>query len=212
MFTGLGERLTASQVTAELTAAIAALTGSALAVLDRLEEIANAISDDNDVYQLLLALINSEQASLAIPSAVRLNFSSGSNVRNPEVTGNTTLTDNTNRVTLNITGVSSVDFTAYQSTVTRPLAGKQATLVSSSNVGQEILSGNTVKRIKFYGGNGSTTSDSNKVLVQMLGHSQAQFNTLLVAKQFTLARNSDGRRDLDRLHCSAHTRHGRRDG
>ena len=52
--TGLGERPTASQVTSEISAAINALTGSAPAHLNTLEEIANAINDDNDVYQTLL--------------------------------------------------------------------------------------------------------------------------------------------------------------
>ena len=99
--TGLGERPTASEVTSEIAAAINALTGSAPALLNTLEEIANAINDDNDVYQTLLALINSKQASLVIPSAVGINFLSGTNVRNLEVTGNATLTDNTNRVSLN---------------------------------------------------------------------------------------------------------------
>ena len=69
--TGLGERHTASQVTAEITAAIAALTGSAPALLNTLEEIANAINDDNDVYQTLLSLINSKQARLLIPKCRR---------------------------------------------------------------------------------------------------------------------------------------------
>ena len=71
---GLGERPTASEVTAEISTAIATLTGSAPALLDTLGEIANAINDDNDVYQTLLALINSKQASLLIPSAVGINF------------------------------------------------------------------------------------------------------------------------------------------
>ena len=194
--TGLGERPTASQVTSEIAAAINALTGSAPALLDTLEEIANAINDDNDVYQTLLALINSKQASLLIPSAVGINFLSGTNVRNLEVSGNATLTDNTNRVTLNIAGVSSGDFTAYQSTVTSALAAKQATLVSGSSVGQEILSGNTVKRIRFYGGNVSTTNDANEILVQMLGYSQAQVNALLNAKQATLTSNSGTGEDI----------------
>ena len=188
--TGLGERPTASQVTAEISAAVSALSGSAPALLNTLEEIANAINDDNDVYQTLLTLINSKQASLTIPSAVGLSFLSGTNVRNLEVTGNATLTDNTNRVTLNIAGVSSGDFSAYQSTVTSALASKQATLVSGSSVGQEILSGNTIKRIRFYGGNVSTTSTQDEVLVQMLGYSQAQINNLLAAKQATLTSNS----------------------
>ena len=188
--TGLEERPTASQVTSEIAAAINALTGSAPALLNTLEEIANAINDDNDVYQTLLALINSKQTSLLIPSAVGINFLSGTNLRNLEVTGNGILTDNTNRVTLNITGVSSGDFTTYQSTVTSALASKQATLVSGSSVGHEILTGNTIKRIRFYGGNVSTTSDANEILVQMLGYSQAQVNTLLATKQATLASNS----------------------
>ena len=80
--TGLGERPTGIQVTAEIAAAISALTGSAPALLDTLEEIAAAINDDNDVYQTLLALVNSKQASLTIPSVVGLNFLSGTNVRN----------------------------------------------------------------------------------------------------------------------------------
>ena len=133
--TGLGERPTASEVTAEISAAISALTGSAPVLLDTLAEIAAAINDDNDVYQTLLALINSKQASLVIPSGVGLNFLSGTNVRNLEVTGNATLTDNTNRVTLNIAGVSSGDFSSYQSTVTSALAVKNATLASGGGVG-----------------------------------------------------------------------------
>ena len=144
--TGLGEGPTASQVTSEIAAAINALTGSAPALLDTLGEIANAINDDNDVYQMLLALINTKQASLVSPSAVGINLLSGTNVRNLEVTGNGTLTDNTNRLTLNLTGVSSGDFTTYHSTVTSALAGKQATLVSGSSVGHEILSGSTIKK------------------------------------------------------------------
>ena len=58
--TGLGERPTATQVTAEIAAAISALTGSAPALLDTLEEIANALNDDNDVYQTILTLLNSK--------------------------------------------------------------------------------------------------------------------------------------------------------
>ena len=93
-------------------------------------------------------------------------------------------------MSLNITGVSSGDFTAYQSTVTSALAAKRATLVSGSSVGHEILSGNTVKRIRFYAGNVSTTKDANEILVQMLGYSQAQVNALLNAKQITLTSSS----------------------
>ena len=193
--TGLGERPTASEVTAEIQAAIDALTGSAPVLLDTLAEIAAAINDDNDVYQTLLALINSKQASLAIPSGVGLNFLSGTNVRNLEVSGNATLTDNTNRVTLNITGVAQGDFSAYQSTVTSALASKQSTLVSGSSVGQEILSGNVIKRIRFYGGNVSTTSTQDEVLVQLLGFSQAQVNTLWPPNRtFWLAIRVQGRR------------------
>ena len=98
-----------------------------------------------------------------------LGFLSGSNIRNLEVTGNGTLTDNTNRLTINIAGVSSGDFTAYQSTVTSAFAGTQATLVSGSSVRHEILSGNTIKRIRFYGGKVSTTNDQNEVLAQLSG-------------------------------------------
>ena len=36
----------------------------------------------------------------------------------------------------------------------------------------------------------STTSDANEILVQMLGYSQAQVNTLLATKQPTLVSNS----------------------
>ena len=88
---GLGSRLLTSEVTAEISAAISALTGSAPALLDTLGEIAAAINDDNDVYQTLLALINSKQASFVIPSAVGLSFLSGTSLRNLEVTGQGTL-------------------------------------------------------------------------------------------------------------------------
>ena len=111
-------------MTAEIAAAIDALTGSAPVLLDTLSENALAINNDDDVYQTILTLLNSKQASLTIPSGVGLNFLSGTSVRNLEVTGNATLTDNTNRVTLNIAGVASGDFSSYQSTVTSALAGK----------------------------------------------------------------------------------------
>ena len=46
--TGLGERPTAIEVTAQISAAIDALTGSAPVLLNTLGEIANALNDDNE--------------------------------------------------------------------------------------------------------------------------------------------------------------------
>ena len=44
------DRPTATEVTAEITAAIYALKGNAPALLDTLDEIANALNDDHDDY------------------------------------------------------------------------------------------------------------------------------------------------------------------
>ena len=63
------DRPTATEVTAQITAAINALKGDAPALLDTLDEIANALNDDHDVYNTLLGRINTKQPLLSVPSA-----------------------------------------------------------------------------------------------------------------------------------------------
>ena len=71
------DRPTSTEVTAEITAAIDALKGDAPGLLDTLGEIADALNDDHDVYNTLLAFINAKQASLTVPSAAGLRCSEG---------------------------------------------------------------------------------------------------------------------------------------
>ena len=58
---GFGERPTGAQATAEITAAINALKGNVGPLMDTLEEISQSLSNDNDVYNTLLAFINAKQ-------------------------------------------------------------------------------------------------------------------------------------------------------
>ena len=88
--TGFGERPTASQITAEITAAINALKGNAPALLDTLDEIANALSDDHDVYNTLLAFINAKNPLLSVPSASGVTLLKNNDMRRLAVTTNAT--------------------------------------------------------------------------------------------------------------------------
>jgi hypothetical protein len=65
--TGLGERPTQSQITAQIAATVDALRGSAPGLLDALDEIAQAINDDADVYQTILGIIGQKQATITLP-------------------------------------------------------------------------------------------------------------------------------------------------
>ena len=85
------DRPTSSEVTAEITAAINALKGSAPALLDTLDEIANALNDDNDVYNTLLAFINAKNPLLSVPSAAGVTLLKNNDMRRLEVTGNATI-------------------------------------------------------------------------------------------------------------------------
>ena len=128
--TRFADRPTASEVTTEIAAAINALKGGAPALLDTLDEIANALNDDHDVYNTLLAFINAKQATLTVPSASGLSLLSGTNLRRLEVSGNATLSDNTDRLTLNVSGVSAATFASHQTSVATSLGQKQDTLSS----------------------------------------------------------------------------------
>ena len=184
----LQDRPTASQVTAEITAAINALKGDAPGLLDTLGEIADALSDDHDVYNTLLAFINAKQPTLSIPSAAGISLLSGTDMRRQEISGNATITDNTNRLTLDVSGVSAATFASHQTSVVTRLGQKQATLLSGGGTGVHILStaNNVVRRIRLYG-NVSTTSHANEMLVHVMGRTDAQVDTLLNAKQNTLS-------------------------
>jgi hypothetical protein len=185
------DRPTASEVTAEITAAINALKGNAPALLDTLDEIANALNDDHDVYNTLLALINAKNPLLSVPSANGVTLLKNNDMRRLEVTGNATITDNSNRVTLNVSGVSAAAFASHQTSVATSLGQKQNTLSSGGGTGVHILdtANNVVKRIRLYG-NVNTTSDSNEVVVHVQGRTDSQVDALLNAKQNTLSNNS----------------------
>ena len=186
------DRPTSTEVTAEITAAIDALKGDAPDLMDTLGEIADALADDEDVYNSLVALINARQPLLTVPSAAGISLLSGTDLRRLEVTGNATITDNSQKVTLNVSGVSAATFASHQTTVATSLAGKQDTLASGGGTGVHILdtANNVVRRIRLYGNNVSTTSDANEVLVSIQGRSDAQVDTLLAAKQSTISNNS----------------------
>ena len=187
--TGFGERPTASEITAEITAAINALKGNSPALLDTLDEIANALNDDHDVYNTLLGLINAKNPLISVPSASGLSLLSGTNLRRLEVSGNATLSDNTDRLTLNVSGVSAATFASHQSSVATNLAAKQDTLSSGGGTGVELLTNNVVRRIRLYG-NVNTTGDSDEVLVHIRGRTDSEVDTLLNAKQNTISNNS----------------------
>ena len=93
--TRFADRPTATEVTTEITAAIDALKGDAPDLMDTLGEIADALADDEDVYNSLVALINQRQPLLSVPSAAGLSLLSGTDLRRLEVSGNASLTDNT---------------------------------------------------------------------------------------------------------------------
>ena len=76
--TGLGDRPTQTQVTAQIAAAIDARRGSAPALLDILSEIAQAINDDQDVYATILGLLGAKQATLTVLIASGVSLLSGS--------------------------------------------------------------------------------------------------------------------------------------
>ena len=65
--TGLGERPTQLQITAQIVAAIDALRGGAPGLLATLQELADAINDDATVYQTILGLLGQKQATITLP-------------------------------------------------------------------------------------------------------------------------------------------------
>ena len=80
--TGLGERPTQTQITAQIAAAISALRGSAPALLDTLAEIAQAINDDQNVYATILSLLGNKQGTLTVPVASGVSLLSGTLLKN----------------------------------------------------------------------------------------------------------------------------------
>ena len=185
------DRPTATEVAAQITAAINALKGDAPGLLDTLGEIADALNDDHDVYNTLLAFINAKQPTLTVPSAAGISLLSGTNLRRLEVTGNASLTDNTDRLTLNVSGVSAATFASHQASVATSLGAKQDTLASGIGTGVHILDtvNNVVRRIRLYG-NVNTTFNSAEILVHVRGRTDSEVDALLNAKQDTISNNS----------------------
>ena len=100
------------------------MKGNAPALLDTLDEIANALNDDHDVYSTLLAFINAKNPPLSVPIASGVTLLKNNDMRRLEVTGNATITDNSNRVTLNVSGVSAAAFASHQTSVATSLGQK----------------------------------------------------------------------------------------
>ena len=137
--TRFADRPTATEVTTEITAAINALKGDAPGLLDTLGEIADALNDDHDLYNTLMSAINAKQATLTVPTASGLSLLSGTDLRKLEVTGNASFTDNTDRLTLDVSGVSAATFASHQTSVATSLSGKQDTLASGGGTRVHIL-------------------------------------------------------------------------
>ena len=186
------DRPTSTEVAAEIAAAINALKGDAPGLLDTLAELASALNDDADVYNTLFAFIKAKQPTLTVPSAAGISLLSGTDLRRLEVSGNATITDNSQKVTLNVSRVSAATFASHQAAAATSLAGKQSTLSSGGGTGVHILdtANNVVRRIRLYGNNVSTTVDPDEVLVNVMGRTDAQVTTLLAAKQGTITNNS----------------------
>ena len=92
--TGLGERPTQTQITAEIAAAIDALRGSAPGLLDTLQELADAINDDATVYQTILGLLGQKQATITLPvGAPGVCLLAGTLLKNLQITGTCTVTN-----------------------------------------------------------------------------------------------------------------------
>ena len=149
--TRFADRPTATEVAAQITAAINTLKGDAGPLMDTLGEISDALQDDHDVYNTLLAFINDKQATLTVPSAAGVTLLKNNDMRCLEVTGNATITDNSNRVTLDVSGVSAATFASHQTSVATSLGQKQDTLSSGGGTGVHILdaANNVVRRISF---------------------------------------------------------------
>ena len=97
-----------------------------------------------------------------------------------EVSGNASIADNTNKITLGVSGVSAATFASHHTSVATSLAGRQATLSSGGGTGIEILTNNFIRRIRLYG-NASTSADADEVLEHIMGRTGAQVDTLLGA-------------------------------
>ena len=132
---GFADRPTASEVTTEITAAIDALKGDAPDMMDTLSEIADALADDEDVYKSQVALINAKQATLTVPNSSALSLLSGTYLQRLEVIGNVSLTNRTDRVTLDVSSVSASTFANHQTSVATNLSGKQDRLASGGGTG-----------------------------------------------------------------------------
>ena len=133
------DRPTAAEVAAQITAAINTLKGDAGPLMDTLGELADALNDDDQAFTSLMNIINTKQPTLSIPSAAGVTLLKNNDIRRLEVTGNATITDNSNRVTLNVSGVSAATFASHQTNVATSLGGKQATLSSGTGSGVHLL-------------------------------------------------------------------------
>ena len=88
-------------------AAINALKGDAGPSMETSSEMSGALNDDDPVFSSLVAMINAKQNLLSVPSAAGISLLSGTDLRNIQVTGNASSSHNSNRVPLNVSGVSA---------------------------------------------------------------------------------------------------------
>ena len=137
--TRFADRPTAIEVTTEITAGIDAPKGDAGPLMETLGELADALNDDDQAFTSLLNMINTKQPLLTVPSASGLSLLSGTNLRRLQVTGNASLTDNTDRMTLDVSGVYAATFASHQSATATNLSGKQDILSSGGGTGVHIL-------------------------------------------------------------------------
>ena len=157
--------VTLAQVNGTVAAAIAAVVSGAPDAMNTLAEISASLNDNDSAYATLLSLIQATNPLLTFPSsAISINLLSGSNMRALQATRIASLVESSDRVLLTVNGVSSDAFTAYNTQIVGWLTAKQDTLTSGSSVGQAILVGSVVKRIRFYGNGVNTTSDVKRPL------------------------------------------------
>ena len=129
------------QVTAQIDAAINALKGSAPALLDTLDELAAAISDDQNFSQTVLGLINQKQAALTVPASTvgGVSLLSSNLLKNLEFSGIVTVTETADQVLVAINGVSAANFALYNQLIQFNISQKQDALSNASGSGTELL-------------------------------------------------------------------------
>ena len=82
---------------------------------DTLDGMTSTLNDDHDVYNTFLAFINAKQITLTVPSASGISLLSGTDLRRLKVTRTATITDKSNRVMPNVSGLSAATFAIHHS-------------------------------------------------------------------------------------------------